>query len=40
VVSFLEALPKIPVAPSYPKLGALAAALEARPEVAKSQFKG
>jgi glutathione S-transferase len=40
VTSFLEALPKIPISPDYPKLAALAEALEARPEIAKSQFKG
>ena len=40
VVAFLEAMPKIAVADSYPKMGALSAALEARPEFAKSQFKG
>jgi glutathione S-transferase len=40
VVSFLIAMPKVPVAAKFPKLAALAAALEARPEFAKSQFQG
>jgi len=40
VVSFLEALPKVPVGATYPKLAALAEALERRPEIAKSRFKG
>jgi hypothetical protein len=33
-------MPKVPVAAKFPKLAALAAALEARPDFAKSQFKG
>ncbi len=40
VVSFLVAMPKLPIAESYPRIAALVAALEQRPEFAKSQFKG
>lgn len=40
VVAFLVAMPKIAIAEMYPKMGALVATLEARPDFAKSQFKG